>query len=507
MQIDNDLAKNLELVYSYQKEIFVLQQTLALLGWDERTYMPKKAAESRAEQNAFIEGLIHEKITSEKLYTALETLKKERLENKEALMIEKLHKEVLRARKIPKELVEEIAKIASIAYNSWIKAKEESNFSILAPVLEKIVELKIKKAKCIISSNCLYDNLLDYYEEGMTAEKLRPIFEKLKAGLKELLKRIENSENYKNQKIMPDKILEARPQLELARELAKSMGLSEDNFRIDTTEHPFSTKISSEDVRITTNVRKGVFNSLSSSIHEMGHALYSLNLPKEDAYNILGQEASTGLHESQSRFWENMIGLGRPFWEYFFPKFNSKYNLQGNFEEWYQDINAVFPGKIRIESDEIHYCLHIILRFEIELGLIEGKIKVKDLPKVWNEKMKEIFGYTPKNDREGVLQDVHWSTGEFGYFPTYAIGTIYAAQLYDSIKRDIPNIGGDIFQGNFSRISEWLTKKVHIRGSKLLADDIIKNTCGSGLNPEVFLEYLNKKYSEIYDLEKIKTSN
>ena len=287
--------------------------------------------------------------------------------------------------------------------------------------------------------------------------------------------------------------------IELTKDVTKKMGLEETNFRIDLSEHPFTTKIGFNDVRITTNIRDKPLFAFESTIHEAGHALYELGCPEKHKFDVLGEAPSLGIHESQSRFWENMIGKSKPFWKYYFKLFDKKFKL-GNFEEWYFELNQINPSPIRIESDELHYCLHVILRFELELSLIDGSIEVKDLPKLWNKKMKEYIGIMPKNDVEGVLQDVHWSGGNIGYFPTYAIGTIYASQLYKRLKSKNKNLEKDISKGDFTKITKWLKVNIHQHGRKFLAEEIIKKATGEGLNIETYLDYLTKKYTSLYEL-------
>jgi carboxypeptidase Taq len=286
--------------------------------------------------------------------------------------------------------------------------------------------------------------------------------------------------------------------IKLSLDVIKRMGLKNENSRLDLVEHPMTIKVGFNDVRITTGVREDPMFTFGSTVHEAGHALYDLGMREKDKYTVLSDAPSLGMHESQSRFWEIMMSLNKPFWRFYFPKFKKAFNLNGNYDEWYKEVNFIEPSFVRIESDEVHYCLHIILRFEIEMGLIDGSIKVKDLPKIWNSKTKELFGIIPHSDKKGVLQDVHWSNGYIGYFPTYAIGTIYSTQLYSQMKKEIPEIEKDIEKGDFSKVKNWLDEKVHKYGSRYLAEDLMKKVCGEGLNPEVFINYLKEKYSEIY---------
>ena len=491
--------QDLELVKKYQKELRLISNILALLAWDLETYMPKSAANARAEQTAFLEKFYHEKINSKELFESLEKLRKENLFGEDKIIIEKFYKDVVRAKKIPKELVEELARITPLSFSAWQEAREKNDFKIFQPYLEKIVELKRKQASYIGLPGHIYNNLLDDFEEGMTVEILTLKFRKLKEDLVKLLNEIKNSKKYRNQKLnFKGWVFPREKQMDLARDVVERMGLKNEFSRIDFAEHPFEVKVGRGDVRITTNIREDPMFSFLSSVHEAGHGLYESNFPEEYSFNVLGNAPSFGLHESQSRFWENMIAKGVPFWKYYFHKFKKEFGVN-DFEKWYEDINFVNPSKIRIESDEVHYALHIILRFEIELGLLEGTISVKDLPKIWNQKMKELFGIIPENDKEGVLQDVHWSQGYFGYFPTYILGSIYAAQIYESLKREFPQIDREIEKGDFSRISEWLKEKIHKHGKKLLAEEIIKNACGEGLNPDCYIDYLRDKYLKIYN--------
>ncbi len=492
---------DLEFVKKIQKEILLLSQARALLHWDLETHMPKKGAKARAEQLALLGGLAHEKLISKELWEALNRLKNQELFGDQKIMIQRLYKDVEKARKLPKEFVEELSRVTSLGTIAWQEAREKKDFKIFQPHLEKIVELKRKEAEYIGLSGHLYNSLLDDYEEGMTVEKLRPNLEKLKQEILELLNNIKNSEIYKNQNlVLKKKEFSKEHQIELVKDVAEKIGLGKEFSRIDFSEHPFTTRISQGDVRITTNIRDDPLFAFGAAIHEAGHGLYEAGLPEEHEFTILDDAPSLGLHESQSRFWENMIAKGEHFWRYYFDKFDEKFEL-GDFDKWYKEVNAIEPPMIRIESDEVHYGLHVILRFEIEIGLLEGTIEVKDLPEIWNQKMKEFLGIVPEHDKEGVLQDVHWSQGYIGYFPTYLLGSIYAAQLYEALKKEYPDIEQDIAKGDYTKIRKWLKEKIHKHGRKFLADEIIRDICGEGLNSDVYLNYLRKKYSKIYELD------
>ena len=285
----------------------------------------------------------------------------------------------------------------------------------------------------------------------------------------------------------------------------ETMLLPKDRFRLDVSTHPFTTSMDYNDVRFTTNFeRKNPLSSFFSTVHEAGHALYELGMPKDEFKDtVISDSPSLGLHESQSRFWENMVARSQQFWNYFYPIF--KKSLPNDFRNldidiWYRYVNQVKPSFIRVEADELTYCLHVILRFELENSLMENKIKVSELPELWNNKMNEMLGIIPKKDKEGVLQDMHWSGGNFGYFPTYAIGTIYASQLFKKMKEENPSFYSEIEKGNFRNILNWLRDHVHKYGRLMTADDIIKNACGEGLNAKVFVEYLKEKYLPLYEI-------
>ena len=495
------MNKDLQRVKKYQKEIVLLTQTASLLDWDQQTYMPENGAASRAEQSSLISSLIHERITEKELFSAVKRLQKSHLSGNTYYMLNTLRKRIEKSRKLPTEFVTELSRVTSLAHLAWIEARLNRDFSIFRPHLEKIVKLKRRQAALLSFPGHPYNALLDEYEEGMTFEKLQPTFTSLKKNLQELLEKIRSKAGYKSDKVTQRPFnIPANIQRELYEDVIKRIGLDPKASRIDFAEHPFSTQIGINDVRITTNIRKDPLFSFESSIHEAGHALYELNYPKEFAYTVLYNAPGLGLHESQSRFWENMIAKSNPFWRFYFPRFKRKCGLRENFNQWYKEVNIVKPGLIRIESDEAHYCLHVILRFELEAGLIDGSIQVKDLPRLWNMKVKEMFDISVKHDTEGVLQDVHWSGGAFGYFPSYAIGSVYAAQLYYSLCKEHPDIEKEIARGDFSTIRSWLTKKIHRHGAKYLAEEIIKKACGEGLNVNIFLKYLKEKYGKLYNL-------
>ncbi len=490
--------KDINYIYSIQKEICLLSEIAALLSWDEETQLPEQAISERAEQEVIIEQLIHKKMRDNKLYFSIKNAEKQKLKLKDKIVIREFKKDVEKIRKIPKELAEELTRTTTASTFAWKKAREKNDFKIFEPYLKKIVNLLQKKAKCLNPNVDLYDALLNEYEEGMTADKLTKAFSELKPELVKLLNKIKSSPKYKNQKKRNIKISKEN-QDKIVREIIKQMGLQKDSSYFTTSTHPFTIRISKNDVRFTTRYNNA-FESLLAAIHESGHALYELGMPKEYEYTVVRDAPSIGLHESQSRFWENMIGRNKRFWIKYYNSYKKFIDPKPKFNDFFHMLNQVKPSYIRVEADEITYCLHIILRFEIERDLINNKLSVADASKEWNKKFKQLFGIDVKKDSQGILQDIHWSMGSFGYFPTYAIGSIYAVQLFNQIKKEIKNLDLLIEKHDFKKILEWLRKNIHSKGRTKVAEEIIKESCGQKLNIKEYIDYLNKKYSEIYNI-------
>ena len=502
------MKESLDFIYKEQKELSTFGGIAALLGWDQMTYMPINGAVERSEQTALISRISHEKFTSDKLWNHVQKLMDpdvlEELQEKDKAVVIRLEKDIEKSRKVPSEFVERISKTTTLAYPAWQEAREKSDFSIFLPHLEKIVELEKEYCGFIDLPGPRYNSLLDDYEEGMTVDRLKGEFDFLKSSLIELLEKITSSEIYEKQHSF-DKKVSVEKQREICNVVIEKMDLPRNRSRLDVSTHPFTTSMGYDDVRITTNFeRENPLFSFFSTVHETGHALYELRMPRDEYKNtVISDSPSLGLHESQSRFWENMIARSKSFWNLFYPIFKNsspEYFKDLDIETWYRYVNQVRPSLIRVEADELTYCLHVILRFELELELMNDKINVPELPGLWNEKMQEILGVSPANDREGVLQDMHWSGGSFGYFPTYAIGTIYASQLFYQLTKDNPSIYDEIENGNFTNILFWLNEHIHRHGRLMAADEIIKKVCGEGLNSKVFIGYLKDKYYDLYDV-------
>ncbi len=502
------MKESLDYIYKEQKELSVLSGIGALIGWDQMTYMPKMGVIEKSEQSSYLSKIAHEKVVSDKLWKHIEKLNKEsnfkKLSEKDQNVVNRLKKDVEKSRCVPTSFVEKLSKTTTLSYQEWEKARNKNDYKLFSPHLEKIVDLEKEYCSFFNISGPKYNTLLDDYEEGMTVDKLRKEFTYLKKELISILEKIKGSKVYQDHKEIDIKI-GVDEQKTLCNKVINKMLLPKDKTRLDESTHPFTTSMGNNDVRITTSFkRKGPLFSFFSTIHEAGHALYELGMPQNEYKNtVISDSPSLGIHESQSRFWENMIARSTYFWKIFyleFKKANPDSFSDIDLNKWYRMVNRVKPSFIRVEADELTYPLHVILRFEIETDLMQGKIDVKDLPNVWNEKMDEMLGIIPGNDIEGVLQDMHWSGGNIGYFPTYAIGSIYSAQIYNQIKKENEKLESEIEKGEFENILSWLRENIHKKGRIMMADEIIKDCCGEGLNSKVFVDYLRDKYYDIYQV-------
>ncbi|MDC7125822.1 MAG: carboxypeptidase M32 [Spirochaetales bacterium] len=506
------MKENLANLKKIVRELYLLEHAQAVLSWDQETKMPEAANEERSEQLALMEGILHQKLTSPEIGRLLSALgaDEDRPEGKGDFSIEdkafvrEVFRSYKRAVKLPESLVTELARQTGFAHSSWIKAKNNSDFSIFEKNLEKIIELNREKAEKIGYKEHPYDALLDEYEPWMTTCRVEEVFVPLGKKLSKLTKEI-----VKAKQVDTSFLEQAYPvdiQDSFGRTVVSSLGYPFNRGRLDLTEHPFTTTLGSDDVRITTRYEEDlVLSGLFSNIHECGHALYELGMGDAVRGNILSTGVSLGVHESQSRFWENMIGRSFQFWEYFLPAFKKAFpeQTQGvDVDTFYRAVNKVTPSFIRTEADEVTYSLHVILRFEIEKAMLSGDIKVSSLPDEWNKRMKSLLGIVPKNDAEGVLQDVHWSAGLIGYFPTYALGNLYAAQFMSAMKKSLPQMDEIVSKGDFGTILSWLREHIHQYGMVYPAGELCLRATGEDLNPDYFTSYLDKKYSNIYGLRR-----
>jgi carboxypeptidase Taq len=493
---------------SYESTLY--HSIYLLLEWDQETYMPPKAIEARSNQIELLSGFIHRQKTSPAFKKTLAQLVDLGTGNplsshwslEEAACLRLWHREWEKEAKLPSSFVKECAKSSSASLSAWSDAKKQSNFSLFAPHFEKGVSLARKKAKFIGYKKHPYDALLDFYEPDMTVDTLDPLFQKLKRDLTELLSKIQKAKS-SNTLTLPGPF-DPEVQMKVGKDLLKALGFSEEISRLDLTSHPFCIGIHPNDTRMTTRIFPDhLISHIFSVLHESGHGLYNTQLPQEYYGTPLCEPLSYGVDESQSRLWETMIGRGLPFWKFFYPVLQKAFpDKLGSFPltDFYRCVNAVQPSYIRVEADEVTYCLHIILRYEIEKALIEGSLQVKDVPSVWNKKMQEVFGITPSHDAEGCLQDIHWAMGGFGYFPTYALGNLFAAQLFDAIKKAEPSLELQIEQGNFAPLRSYLKENIHKHGKIYSAKELIYKATKSTLGTSSYIEYLQKKYQDLYGI-------
>jgi len=493
------------------KTLFILQSAESIIYWDMETMMPPKAIQLRSQQLALLSKIEHKMSTDPEVGTLLEKIMRhsnyDKLNNIQKRNVYLTKKNYDEQTKLPEELVVEIAKQRAITVDIWKKAKATKNFSIFRPELEKLVELQKKAAETLMKvkeTSTPYDALIDIFEPKMTASTITKVFNELREGLVLLLKKCQNSPKQPDASILKRKIpidTQRKISKALAQFVKYEVESKEAGGRIDETEHPFTTGYY-DDVRITTHCYEDHFaSSIFSVLHEAGHAIYDQNLKQEWMYLPVGSSCSSGLHESQSRFVENIVGRSREFWVYFLPKLKETTGTilsNVDLDKFVHAINQVKPSKIRVEADEVTYGLHIIIRFNLERELFANKITVKELPEIWNQSYKDYLGIKIENDSEGVMQDTHWASGLYGYFPSYALGNIYSGQILATMEKDIPEWRKQIEKGNFNNVKDWLIQNVHSHGNLYDPPDLIKKIIGKEFSVRPYLNYLNEKYSKLY---------
>ena len=493
------------------KDLTILQSAESIVGWDMETMMPPKGINLKSQQFALLSTIEHKMITDPEIGSLLGKITRKReydkldsVQKRNVYLIKKRYDEQT---KLPEKLVAEIAKQSALTTDIWKKAKAAKNYPMFRPELEKLIELQKKAANILMDvkkTATPYDALIDMHEPNMTAKTITKIFNELREGLVSLLKKCETAPK------QPDpNILKRRIPVDTQRKIAKALAefvtydvtSKQSGGRIDETEHPFTTGYY-DDVRITTHYYEDNFtSSLFSVLHEAGHALYEQDLKREWMYQPVGSSTSNGFHESQSRMVENIIGRSREFWIYFLPKLKEMTGsalADVQLDKFVHAINQVKPSKIRVEADEVTYGLHIIIRFNIERDLFTNKVTVKELPDTWNQSYKEYLGLKIENDSEGVMQDTHWASGAFGYFPSYALGNIYGGQILAAMQKTLPNWRRQLAQGKFTDIKQWLIKNVHSCGDLYDPADLIQKVTGTQLDVKPYLHYLNEKYSQLY---------
>ncbi|ADJ16075.1 Carboxypeptidase Taq [Halalkalicoccus jeotgali B3] len=472
-----------------------------VLQWDQEVKMPDEGIEARSQQLSTLSAVIHEEFTDEEMGTYLDELESTDLDGKEESVVREIRRQYERKTRVPTELVEEISRTTSEALPKWKEAKAEDDFSVFAPILEELIELKKEYAEHIDPDADPYAVLFADYEPYIELETAEEMLTRLREELVPLIDSVADSE--------ADLAVDAfagefdpETQEELARDALDTLGYDWDRGRLDTAPHPFSTG-TQFDARVTTRFDEtDLLGGLTSTIHEFGHATYTLGLPDEHYGTPLGDSRDLTVHESQSRLWENHVGRSRAFWELFLPQVEERFpDVDAGTEEAYEAANQVYDDNlIRVEADELTYHMHIVLRFEIERELIEGDLSVEEIPETWNEKMEEYLGVKPETDAEGCLQDIHWSHGSFGYFPTYSLGSVLAAQLYANADEDIEDLDGKIRAGEFDPLRDWLVENVHRHGARYTTPELIERATGESFTADHFLEYVTEKYGELYGI-------
>ncbi len=491
---------------TYLAEAMDLFFVSGLLSWDQQTNMPPGGAETRGQLTGTIERLMHLRLSSPELGQLLEDLKSEVSnldpDSDDVRLYKVTVREYERRTKVPPELVTELAEIIGVAHNTWERAKAENDFASFKPYLEKIVELRRTFARLFEPFEHIYDPLLAIYEPGIKTSEVKAIFEALRPQQVELIREITSRPQVDDKPL--HQFFEPQKQWDFGVEVITKFGYDWKNGRQDQAVHPFTVGLGRGDVRITTRILPDYIGSaLFSTMHECGHALYDAGINPNLERTLLAGEKSFALHESQSRMWENLVGRSLPFWQHFYPRLQSIFpsQLGGlSVNAFYKGINKVEPSLIRVESDEATYNLHIMLRLELEIALMEGSLEVKDLPEAWNARVKEYIGLTPTSDSVGVLQDVHWAHGYFGYFSTYALGNLASLQLWECINKEIPDLDDQFRRGEFGGLLSWLREKIHRHGAKFDAQELVQSVTGSKIDPAPYMRYLRNKYQDIYGL-------
>jgi len=489
------------------KQISLLNSCAALLGWDERTYMPQKGAANRSEQQSLLAGIAHEKFTSPEIGNLLSEVEASNLItdqlSPDAVNIREIRRAYDKRVKVPKSLVEEISRTTTLSEQAWIEARKKSDFPTFSPWLTRMIDLKSQEAEAVGYEKEPYDALLDDYEPGETATNITRIFTDLRRDLVPLVEAITQSKKRPDLSIIERDYPIDRQEI-LGKAASAAIGFDYDGGRLDITTHPFCTTIGAGDVRITTRFnQRHLGQAFFGILHETGHGLYEQGLEPQYRGTPMGDAISLGIHESQSRMWENIIGRSKPFWKYFFPRARQVFPeaLNGvKLDDFYFAINDVRPSFIRVEADEATYNLHILLRFEIEHAIFNKELKTEDIPAVWNDKFKKYFGVRPPDDARGCLQDVHWGAGLIGYFPTYTLGNLYSAQFFAKAREDLGNLDKQFERGQFDLLLDWLREKIHKHGQRYRAEELVKEVTGNPLSHSYLIEYLKEKYSALYGI-------
>jgi carboxypeptidase Taq len=494
----------------YEQYVTELQQiadiryAVALLQWDQETYMPPSGADFRSRQIATLSELAHIRFTQDSFGQLIKTLRQRNdLSDDQACNIALSSYDFDQQVKLPPAFVRKSSETTSRSFHAWMDARKANSFTPFSPMLEELVGLKKQEADLLGYSGSPYNALLNQYERGCTTDLLDAAFSQLLPPLQALLQKISKCDQVDDQ--LPRQYFPEVDQWQFGMDVLQKMGFDMKAGRQDRSEHPFTINFNSRDVRITTRIdEQDLGNMTWSTIHELGHALYEQGLPESQYGLPLGEYASLGIHESQSRLWENNVGRSMAWTHYFLPVLKQYFPGQlGNTSEehFYRAINRVKPSLIRTEADELTYHFHVIIRYEIEKSLIEGSLAVKDIPDCWREKYRKYLGIEVPDERSGCLQDVHWSHGSFGYFPTYSMGSLYAAQFYNAAEIAIPGLEDHLKSGNFNILLNWLRKNIHINGRRYTSEELCQKITGEGINIRHFMQYVTNKYRFIYTFQ------
>ena len=500
------MQEELTKLKSVLAEVSDLDAASALLGWDQQTYMPPGGTGRRGQQLGTLQSLSHTKFITPEVGRLLEALNVEignlDPDSDDARLIKVTTRQYKKAVKVPPEWVVEFAEQTTLGSQVWQEARTEKDFLKFQPILEKIVDLRRQYADFFAPYEHVYDPLIDDFEPGMKTADVQEIFEALRPQQVELVKAIQGQDQ------MDDSFLhqnfDEQKQWDFGVDVITKFGYDWQHGRQDKAAHPFTISFGLDDVRITTRIYPDFLNTgLFGTMHETGHALYGLGIDRALARTPLENGASLAIHESQSRMYENLVGRSMPFWEHFYPSLQETFPTQLSnieLETFYKGINKVEPSLIRVEADEATYNLHIMLRLELEIALMDGSVEVKDLPEAWNARMLDYLGLVPENDADGVLQDIHWSGGMIGYFSTYALGNLISVQLWEKIVSDIPDIEDQIRSGEFQSLLTWLRENIHRHGAKFEPQELVQRVTGSKIDAAPYMCYLNSKYGDIYGI-------
>lgn len=482
-------------------DINALSSAIAIMDWDQQTYMPRGAAGARAEHVGILSRMAHELSTDDTFGKLLQGAKGEAQSEDDIAMVRVLQRDYDLKTKLPADFVAEKTRLSAIAHEDWVKARAENNFAGFAGTLERMFDIARQEAEYLGYTDHIYDALLDQYEEGATAADCVRMFEALKGPNVELVKAIkERGRAIDDSRLYGEWPTQA--QSEFTEHIVKAIGFNFERGRQDTAPHPFCTTFSIGDVRLTTRYKPYIGSAIFGSLHEAGHGMYEQGSPDAWDRTALAGGVSLGIHESQSRTWENIVGRSKAFWQRFLPDLQAKFPTLADLslDDWYRMINKVEPSFIRVEADEVTYNLHVLVRFEIECDILTGKLAVKDLPEAWNAKYEAYLGVRPKTDSEGCLQDVHWSMGSIGYFPTYSMGNLLSYQIWNKLVADLGDVDGMIARGEFAPILGWLQEKVYRQGRKYAPKDLVMRVTGKPMGAEDYLAGLGAKYRAIYEL-------